>query len=167
MTSVFLHTHAVPAKTEPIINLVRACLLVPESLLLPVPSSGIQKINLQPDKNAETGIWHTSKWCDYIQEQLYLCRPTTKIICNGNEEFANASRIRRQTLRISCERVGGGLQMSWSFMKGVKQRVWKIYCLDLILNTQSVCERCRQTLGMSSTYQNKTKCPYQHVTGSI
>jgi hypothetical protein len=32
---------------------------------------------------------------------------------------------------------------------------------------QGVTERCGQTLGMSSTYQNKKKCPYQHMYGSI
>jgi hypothetical protein len=28
---------------------------------------------------------------------------------------------------------------------------------------QSVSQSCGQTLGTSSTYQNKKKCPYQHV----
>jgi hypothetical protein len=32
---------------------------------------------------------------------------------------------------------------------------------------QGVTERCGQTLGTSSTYQNKKKCPYQHVSGNI
>jgi hypothetical protein len=32
---------------------------------------------------------------------------------------------------------------------------------------RGVTERCGQTLGTSSTYQNKKKCPYQHVSGNI
>jgi hypothetical protein len=48
--------HATPAKTEPVISVMRACLLISRSLLLPVPNGQIQKINSKPDKNAETGI---------------------------------------------------------------------------------------------------------------
>jgi hypothetical protein len=32
---------------------------------------------------------------------------------------------------------------------------------------QGVTERCGQTLGTSSTHQNKKKCSYQHVSGNI
>jgi hypothetical protein len=32
---------------------------------------------------------------------------------------------------------------------------------------QDVTERCRQILGLSSTYQNSKKCPYQHVYENI
>jgi hypothetical protein len=39
---------------------------------------------------------------------------------------------------------------------------------DLISSSMySVNERCGQTLGTSSTYQNKKKYPYQHVSGNI
>jgi hypothetical protein len=32
---------------------------------------------------------------------------------------------------------------------------------------QSATVSCGQTWGTSSTYQNKKKCPYQHVSGNI
>jgi hypothetical protein len=32
---------------------------------------------------------------------------------------------------------------------------------------QTVNERCGQTLGTSSTYQNKKKYPYKHVSGNV
>jgi hypothetical protein len=32
---------------------------------------------------------------------------------------------------------------------------------------EGVTERCRQMLGTSSTYENKKKCPHQHVSRNI
>jgi hypothetical protein len=39
--------------------------------------------------------------------------------------------------------------------------------LPTYLSIQGATERCAQTLGMSSTYQNKKKCSDQHVPQNI
>jgi hypothetical protein len=38
---------------------------------------------------------------------------------------------------------------------------------SLSIYIQDVTERCGQTLSTNSTYQNKKKCPYQHVSENI
>jgi hypothetical protein len=41
------------------------------------------------------------------------------------------------------------------------------FMFSFVYGVQDVTERCGQTLGTSSTYQNKKKCPHEHVSGDI
>jgi hypothetical protein len=54
----------------------------------------------------------------------------------------------------------------WSLTMGIGIIQYTHACTHT-RSREGVTERCRQTLGMSCTYQNKKKCPYQHVLRNI